>query len=95
MYDQVNAPGVAADLSHIDTPAKVTGHGMNMKQFKGDEVIDNKEAFMAKEFDNALKGCDVVVRAIGNLFVFLHIFIVRSSIHLEFSTFHLAPLVPR
>ncbi|RKP27497.1 malate dehydrogenase [Syncephalis pseudoplumigaleata] len=26
LYDIVNVPGVAADLSHIDTPALVTGH---------------------------------------------------------------------
>jgi len=26
LYDVVNTPGVAADLSHISTPAKVTGH---------------------------------------------------------------------
>jgi malate dehydrogenase len=26
LYDIVNTPGVAADLSHIDTKAKVTGH---------------------------------------------------------------------
>lgn len=25
LYDIVNTPGVAADLSHIDTPAKVKG----------------------------------------------------------------------
>ena len=26
LYDVVNAPGVAVDLSHINTPAPVTGH---------------------------------------------------------------------
>jgi malate dehydrogenase len=26
LYDIVNTPGVAADLSHIDTPAKVSSH---------------------------------------------------------------------
>ena len=26
MYDIVNTPGVAADLSHISTPAKVSGY---------------------------------------------------------------------
>jgi malate dehydrogenase len=26
LYDIVNSPGVAADLGHIDTPAKVTGY---------------------------------------------------------------------
>jgi hypothetical protein len=25
LYDIVNAPGIAIDLNHIDTPAKVTG----------------------------------------------------------------------
>ena len=30
VFDLVGAPGVAADLSHIDTPAKVTGHGMSL-----------------------------------------------------------------
>jgi malate dehydrogenase len=27
LYDVVNAPGVAADLSHINTRSTVTGHG--------------------------------------------------------------------
>ncbi|KAF9574251.1 malate DEHYDROGENASE, NAD-dependent, partial [Lunasporangiospora selenospora] len=27
LYDVVNAPGVAADLSHINTRSVVTGHG--------------------------------------------------------------------
>lgn len=27
LFDVVNAPGVAADLSHINTRSKVTGHG--------------------------------------------------------------------
>lgn len=26
LYDIAHTPGVAADLSHIETPAKVTGH---------------------------------------------------------------------
>ncbi|KAL3895626.1 MAG: hypothetical protein SGCHY_004584, partial [Lobulomycetales sp.] len=26
LFDIVNTPGVAADLSHINTPAKVSGH---------------------------------------------------------------------
>jgi malate dehydrogenase len=33
LYDIVHAPGVAADLSHINTPAKVTG-------FKKDQLND-------------------------------------------------------
>jgi hypothetical protein len=62
VFDMVGAPGVAADLSHIDTPAKVTGHGMNLKQFTGDAQIQNKDEFQAAAFDDALKGCDIVVR---------------------------------
>merc|ERR1712139_208414 len=61
VFDMVGAPGVAADLSHIDTPAKVTGHGMSLAQFTGDNKIDNQDDFQAKAFDEALQGCDVVV----------------------------------
>ncbi|KAJ3652744.1 hypothetical protein Zmor_018682 [Zophobas morio] len=42
LYDIVHTPGVAADLSHIETPAKVTGFNgpENLKQaFAGAEVI--------------------------------------------------------
>ena len=57
------APGVAADLSHIDSNAKVTGHGMTLKQFKGDDAIPAEEqaAFQSKQFKEALAGCDVRV----------------------------------
>merc|ERR1712159_982250 len=67
VFDMVGAPGVAADLSHINTPAKVTGHGMTLAQFqdKADEVIEDKDAFQAAAFDEALKGCDVVVIPAG------------------------------
>jgi len=67
VFDMVGAPGVAADLSHINTPAKVTGHGMTLAQFqdKADEVIEDKDAFQAAAFDDALKGCDVVVIPAG------------------------------
>jgi malate dehydrogenase len=67
VFDMVGAPGVAADLGHIDTPAKVSGHGMSLKQFTGDEAIpkDEQAAFQAKEFDEALQGCDVVVIPAG------------------------------
>jgi len=69
VFDMVGAPGVAADLSHINTPAKVTGHGMSLTEFKGDgdgkgEVAD-KDAFQAAAFDAALSGCDVVVIPAG------------------------------
>merc|ERR1711998_664485 len=65
VFDLVGAPGVAADLSHIDSPAKVTGHGMTLKQFKGDDAIEDQPAFQAKAFDEALQGCDVVVIPAG------------------------------
>mmetsp|Transcript_58263 Transcript_58263/g.131970 ORF Transcript_58263/g.131970 Transcript_58263/m.131970 type:complete len:359 (-) Transcript_58263:266-1342(-) len=64
VFDMVGAPGVAADLSHVDTPASVSGHGMNLKQFQGDEIED-KAAFQAAAFDEALQGCDVVVIPAG------------------------------
>jgi len=67
VFDMVGAPGVAADLSHINTPAKVTGHGMTLAQFqdKEDTKIEDKDAFQAAAFDDALKGCDVVVIPAG------------------------------
>merc|ERR1711934_773992 len=65
----IGAPGVAADLSHINSPAKVTGHGMNLTQFKGDGdgngKIEDQDAYQAKAFDEALTGCDVVVIPAG------------------------------
>lgn len=65
VFDLVGAPGVAADLSHIDTPASASGHGMTLKQFTGDEAIDNQEEFQAAAFHEALEGCDVVVIPAG------------------------------
>jgi malate dehydrogenase len=65
VFDLVGAPGVAADLGHIDVPAKVTGHGMSLKQFTGDDAIDNQDAYQAAAFDEALKDCDVVVIPAG------------------------------
>lgn len=43
LYDIVNTPGVAADLSHISTPAKVVGYlppddGL-AKTLKGAEIV--------------------------------------------------------
>jgi malate dehydrogenase len=64
VFDMVGAPGVAADLSHINTPAKVTGHGMTLAQFQDKEMGD-KDAFQAAAFDDALTGCDVVVIPAG------------------------------
>jgi malate dehydrogenase len=69
VFDLVGAPGVAADLSHINTPAKVTGHGMNLTQFNGDAdgngKVEDQAAFQAAAFDEALQGCDVVVIPAG------------------------------
>lgn len=42
LYDVVNTPGVAADLSHIETPAKVTAYKGTenvSKAFEGVDVI--------------------------------------------------------
>jgi len=65
VFDMVGAPGVAADLGHIDVPVTVTGHGMTLAQFTGPDEIDNKDDFQAKAFDEALQGCDVVVIPAG------------------------------
>merc|ERR1712028_77742 len=69
VFDMIGAPGVAADLSHINTPAKVTGHGMSLTEFKGDAdgngKVDDQTAFQAAAFDAALQGCDVVVIPAG------------------------------
>jgi malate dehydrogenase len=65
VFDMVGAPGVAADISHIDTAASCTGHGMSLKQYTGDDAIDNQDAFQAAAFDEALSGCDVVVIPAG------------------------------
>merc|ERR1712159_878519 len=69
VFDMVGAPGVAADLGHINSPAKVTGHGMTLTEFKGDAdgkgKVEDQDAFQAKAFDEALTGCDVVVIPAG------------------------------
>ena len=65
VFDMVGAPGVAADISHIDSAATCSGHGMSLKQFTGDDAIDNQDAFQAGAFDDALAGCDVVVIPAG------------------------------
>merc|ERR1719247_3259351 len=64
VFDLVGAPGVAADLSHINTPASVSGHGMNLTQFQ-EFSQEEKDAHQAKAFDEALQGCDVVVIPAG------------------------------
>lgn len=65
VFDMVGAPGVGADLSHIDTPASASGHGMSLAQFTGDNKIDNQDEFQAAAFNEALQGCDVVVIPAG------------------------------
>ena len=52
LFDIVNARGVAADLSHINTPAKVTGHQPSSKEDK-------------TAISEALKGSDIVVIPAG------------------------------
>jgi len=65
VFDLVGAPGVAADLGHIDSKATVSGHGMSLKQFTGDDAIENQDEFQAAAFDEALAGADVVVIPAG------------------------------
>jgi malate dehydrogenase len=65
VFDMVGAPGVAADLGHIDSPATASGHGMSLSQFTGDDKIENQEEFQAAAFDEALAGCDVVIIPAG------------------------------
>jgi malate/lactate dehydrogenase len=61
----VGAPGVAADLSHIDTAASATGHGMTPVQIAGDKAIENQSEFQLAAFDAALKDADVVIIPAG------------------------------
>jgi malate dehydrogenase len=54
VLDIVGAPGVAADLSHIDTKATASGHGMTLKEFQ--EANDEQKAAAKKAAtDAALK----------------------------------------
>ena len=41
LYDVVNAPGVAADISHINTPSVVTGYPKEdlAKALKGADIV--------------------------------------------------------
>lgn len=74
LYDVVGAPGVAADLSHINTPTSVRGFGLNaeqyglLNQYTSNENTIEKEtllSFQDKEFDRSLKGSDIVVIPAG------------------------------
>lgn len=64
VLDMVGAPGVAADLGHICTPASASGHGMTLKEFN-EFSDDEKAAKQATATDEALEGCDVVVIPAG------------------------------
>lgn len=50
LYDIVHTPGVAADLSHIDTPAKVEGHN----------GAENLEKALKGEIDAYIETCRFV-----------------------------------
>lgn len=67
VFDLCGAPGVAADIGHIDTPATVSGHGMTPEQFRGDKAMPKEEqdAFQAKAFLEALEGSEVVIIPAG------------------------------
>lgn len=64
VLDVVGAPGVAADLSHICTPASVSGHGMTLAEFNEFEP-EKKDSHQKAAADEALKGADVVVIPAG------------------------------
>lgn len=64
VLDVVGAPGVAADLSHINTPATVSGHGLTLKEFN-EADDDAKAKANAEAADAALKDADVVVIPAG------------------------------
>lgn len=69
MFDLVGAPGVGADLSHIDSPAVATGHGMSLGQFQGDSdnrITDGDQTkFQDAAAATALAGADIVVIPAG------------------------------
>mmetsp|Transcript_49427 Transcript_49427/g.73527 ORF Transcript_49427/g.73527 Transcript_49427/m.73527 type:complete len:358 (-) Transcript_49427:54-1127(-) len=64
VLDLVGAPGVAADLSHINTAASVSGHGMTLAEFNEFDD-DQKAAAQAEASDAALKDADIVVIPAG------------------------------
>jgi len=59
LFDVVNTPGVAADLSHISSKAKIEGFVAAKGDFKG----ETEETETAKK--NALTGADVVIIPAG------------------------------
>lgn len=64
VLDVVGAPGVAADLSHVETASTVSGHGMTLKEFN--EADDAAKAESSKTaLADALKGADIVVIPAG------------------------------
>jgi len=54
LYDIVNVPGVAADLSHINTKSNVVGH-----------LVEENAAGERQGLPNTLKGADIVVIPAG------------------------------
>lgn len=54
LYDIVHTPGVAADLSHIDTASKVTG-------YNGPENLEKALQGMKKYFYTKHKFCKIAV----------------------------------
>jgi len=59
LFDVVNTPGVAADLSHISSKAKIEGFVAAKGDFKG----ETEETETAKK--NALTGADIVIIPAG------------------------------
>jgi malate dehydrogenase len=54
LYDIVNVPGVAADLSHINTNSNVVGH-----------LVEENAAGERQGLPKTLKGADIVVIPAG------------------------------
>lgn len=65
LFDVVNAPGVAADLSHIPTPAIIKGYGPDSPAEGGLPAEDGSSGEKGKGGLNALKGCDLVIVPAG------------------------------
>lgn len=64
LFDVVNAPGVAADLSHIPTPALIKGYGPD-SPVDGGLPQEDGQGEKGKGGLNALKGCDLVIVPAG------------------------------
>ncbi len=65
LYDVVNTAGVAADISHIETPAQVSA-GLIIINYYYPQLINQVTSFQGDEqLGEALKGCDVVLIPAG------------------------------